>query len=70
MQDLLDSLRSAKGSVDMLKSGTLLVHRVASLKEENRKQIQEQIDLLREEIEDAMSRVSFTGANYIFIIAV
>ena len=45
----MDQLRSAKGVFELQKNGHTLIQKVRELKEENRRRIQEQIDMLRKE---------------------
>ena len=54
---MLDQLRGAKGVFELQKNGHLLVQKVRQMKEENRKRIQEQIEMLKKESEEAIAKV-------------
>ena len=45
----MNQLHSAKGVFELQKNGHTLIQKVRELKEENRRRIQEQIDMLRKE---------------------
>lgn len=53
----MNQLRSAKGVFELQKNGHTLVQKVRELREENRRRIQEQIDMLRKESASANKRV-------------
>ena len=53
----MNQLRSAKGVYELQKNGHTLVQKVRELKEENRRKIQEHIDMLRKESTSANKKV-------------
>lgn len=53
----MSQLHSAKGVFELQKNGHTLVQKVKELKEENRRRIQEQIDMLRKESTSANKKV-------------
>lgn len=54
---LVDSLRSGNGAAVLQKVGASILEKVASMKEKNRRDIQDLVDLLRQDLEGAKAKV-------------
>ncbi len=57
LRELLDSLKHAKGMKRMRENGTALVAKVKTLREDNQRDIQDKILMLKEERDAALSKV-------------